>query len=170
MSRLGKRVTKYYTEYQFLTLTFDPKRFGDLSPRRLLVISLSSVVKRVRRFAIAWRIVPELTKIGMLHYHILFKLKKGQELNLSIFRGSWRQECGGSQIENARTPEGVVRYLGKDDTINGLTPDIDYNFDNYLNPTNYKETLEMLGEKLHEERIITANLKIKRQKDIRCFF
>lgn len=78
--------------WRLLTLTFSPE-FRVYSAAKLFYITVGKIFKNLRSIAKReFSFVPELTSMGMLHYHIL--LRTSEHVRLSTFINYWESNYG----------------------------------------------------------------------------
>ncbi len=96
------------------TLTYDTKgtlrKAAKWSPNHIREFMLSlRVVLGKDLYAYAW--VAELTKAGVIHYHVLARVKEGVHMPHPDTDGMWR--WGMTRLDVAKTPWYIVKYIGK---------------------------------------------------------
>lgn len=150
---------KNFTRWQMITLTFSG---GTVDPRALFYSTIFRLVKQLSRFSKTWKIAPELTQVGQLHYHILCIVTNNQRIALKIFLNRWKREAGGVHVRNVYDLAVAKSYLSKERLITYWCSIV---ADPYLTHLNYKLSLECLfkfpDESLEDDKIYF----IKRRKN-----
>lgn len=94
--------------HTFLTLTFKPA-YHAVPVKTLFYRTIPWIFKRLWRIAKEeWTLCPEITKDGVLHYHIL--IKTTQFVRLAAFMNCWKARYGGTYREDVFCIMGLLTY------------------------------------------------------------
>lgn len=98
-------------QWAFLTLTFDG-RHHHKTASSLFHGTMPWLLKRINRVSPTyWRITPELTDKGILHYHIL--IHTHQYVRRAAFLNCWKARYGNHDTTQVNNPLGLFIYMRK---------------------------------------------------------
>lgn len=94
---LDKKVKRFVGKMFFMTCTFKPLYHTD-GMIGLYKKSVVDLCKNMKKISFHWQAFPELTKVGVLHWHVLFFTTNF--VTLKHFRGWWFRKYGRTDLES----------------------------------------------------------------------
>jgi hypothetical protein len=92
-----------------ITLTYEYFDDWEVNDINKFITKLRKILKE-NLLAYVW--VAEMQKRNVIHYHILFLVKRGSKVPIPDREGFWNK--GSSRIETARSPFYICSYVGKE--------------------------------------------------------
>lgn len=103
--------TQLAPEWAFLTLTYDG-RHHHKTARTLFHTTMPWLLKRINRVSPQyWRLTPELTDKGILHFHIL--IHTHQYVRRAAFLNCWKARYGNHDTTRVTNQLGLLIYMRK---------------------------------------------------------
>lgn len=102
-----------------LTLTYaEPKHYSSKHISDFLEPQRSAMRRKKLKLCYIWRL--ERSPDGLLHYHVMLWLKRGEKITKPCLEQRWPYGC--TQIEATRSPSAWTKYISKCSKLSGHLP------------------------------------------------